>query len=105
MLGNRFATSFHTSRKVYEDMTDESSERLAGLLNEMKQITNREFWEVSERGTNFTYISDEQKAQVRNFKISLTQKQLPLFFSWFTNLSTDSKEEKVTNKNKKHQDL
>lgn len=47
-------------------MTDEPPERLAHLLNEMRHITNREFWEVSERGTNFTYISDEQKAQVHN---------------------------------------
>lgn len=34
-------------------------------------MTTREFWEVSERGVNFTYISQEQKDQ------------LGRFFSWF----------------------
>jgi hypothetical protein len=46
---------------------------LTALFRELSNITNREFFEVSERGTNFQYIPDDQKAQ------------LPLFFSWFKN--------------------
>jgi hypothetical protein len=42
---------------------------MQGLLN----VTNKEFWEVTERGTNFSYISDSQKAQ------------LYVFFGWFDN--------------------
>lgn len=36
-------------------------------------VSNKEFWEVSERGTNFMFLTPEQKAQ------------LPIFFSWFKN--------------------
>jgi hypothetical protein len=48
-------------------------ERLTALFKELNNITNREFFEVSERGTNFQFIPDDQKAQ------------LPIFFSWFAN--------------------
>lgn len=61
------------ARAIQEDFADESHKRLWGLLQELQNVTNREFWEVSERGTNFTFLSQEQK------------QQLPIFFSWFKN--------------------
>lgn len=65
------------ARKIQEDFADESHKKLWGLMKELQNITNKEFWEVSERGTNFTFLTPEQKAQ------------LPLFFSWFKNFTEE----------------
>lgn len=47
-------------------------------MEELKNVSNREFWEVTERGTNFTWLTPQQKSQ------------LPLFFSWFKNFVSAS---------------
>lgn len=65
------------ARKIQEDFVEDSHKRLWGLMKELQNISNKEFWEVSERGTNFTYLGPDQKAQ------------LPLFFSWFKNFSEE----------------
>lgn len=45
---------------IHDDFAEESHKRLWGLQQELLNVTNREFWEVSERGTNFTYLPVEQ---------------------------------------------
>ena len=51
---------------------------LRGIWKELAQLKDREFWEVNDRGSNFDYLSDEQKAE------------LPRFFSWFPALYDDA---------------
>jgi hypothetical protein len=63
----------HYAKQIQEEIADESQKRLWGLLQELQNVSNREFWEVSERGTNFIFLTPEQK------------QQLPVFFSWFKN--------------------
>jgi hypothetical protein len=65
---------------------------MMALLNELQSITNREFWEVSERGTNFTFISPEQKAQ------------LPVFFSWFKNFDKPEESQQILQDSKPQQE-
>jgi hypothetical protein len=74
LLGN----APHYARKIHDDFPNETHKRLWSFMYELLYISNREFWEVSERGTNFTYMTPEQK------------KQLPVFFSWFKNFVSDS---------------
>ena len=59
------------AREVYYDMKDERAERLASIRDELLSVHSREFWEVSDRGENFDYLSGEQK----NMLLS--------FFEWF----------------------
>lgn len=46
-------------------------------MKEIQNITNKDFWEVTERGTNIHWLTVEQKAQ------------LPHFFSWFKNFTEE----------------
>jgi hypothetical protein len=62
------------ARRIYEDMIDEPAQRLSSIWNELERLDTREFWEVNDRGTNFDYLTPEQKAQLR------------VYFSWFEGL-------------------
>lgn len=59
------------ARKIYFDMIDEPADRLQSIWSELRSLDTREFWEVNDRGTNFDYLTPEQKAQ------------LATFFDWF----------------------
>lgn len=59
------------AREVFRDMRDERPERLASIRDELLAVESREFWEVSDRGANFDYLSPERK------------EQLLAFFEWF----------------------
>jgi hypothetical protein len=59
------------AREVFQDMKDERPERLASIRDELLNVHSREFWEVSDRGVNFDYLSGERK----NCLLS--------FFEWF----------------------
>jgi hypothetical protein len=59
------------AREVWTDMRDERPERLASIRDELLAVESREFWEVSDRGVNFDYLEDTQKAE------------LVRFFTWF----------------------
>ncbi len=65
------------AREIYQDMAMESPERLRSIREEMLSITSREFWEVIDRGTNFDYLDDARKDQLRRF------------FRWFPRLAQD----------------
>lgn len=62
------------ARRIQSDMKNEPAERLRGIWQELAALRSREFWEVNDRGSNFDYLSDEQKGE------------LPRFFSWFPSL-------------------
>jgi hypothetical protein len=55
------------ARRIYDDMASESAERLRSIRDEMLAITSKDFWEVVDRGTNFDYLSDERKDELRKF--------------------------------------
>ena len=65
------------AKEIRRDMADEPAERLRSIWQELKALDTREFWEVNDRGTNFDYLTDEQK------------KQLSTFFGWFPELAEE----------------
>lgn len=66
------------ARRIQADMKNEPPDRLRGIWQELAALRTREFWEVNDRGSNFDYLSDEQKAE------------LPRFFAWFPALNKDA---------------
>jgi hypothetical protein len=55
------------ARAIYDDMAQESPERLRSIRDELLAITSKHFWEVVDRGTNFDYIDDARKEKLREF--------------------------------------
>jgi hypothetical protein len=68
------------ARRIQADMKSEPAERLRGIWQELAALRTREFWEVNDRGSNFDFLTDDQKLQ------------LPVFFSWFPIIATDAVE-------------
>lgn len=62
------------ARQVYTDMADEDLARLASIRDELYGVQTAEYWEITDRGTNFDYLPSERKAQ------------LSKFFLWFSDL-------------------
>jgi hypothetical protein len=62
------------ARRIQRDMSEEPKERLRSIWLELESLESREFWEVNDRGTNFDYLSPEQK------------NRLETFFGWFEGL-------------------
>jgi hypothetical protein len=55
------------ARAVFRDMHDERAERLASIRDELLAVESREFWEVSDRGVNFDYLTPEHKERLLEF--------------------------------------
>ncbi len=53
--------------KIFEDMQDEPAERMEAIRNEMLAVTDRKFWEVTDRGVDFFYMDSEQKKYLNLF--------------------------------------
>jgi hypothetical protein len=62
------------AQRIFADMAMETTERLRSIRDELLSITSKDFWEVTDRGTNFDYVDEPRKARLREF------------FSWFPNL-------------------
>jgi len=62
------------ARRIFNDMATESTERLRSIRDELLSITAKDFWEVTDRGTNFDYVDEARKAHLRQF------------FGWFPSL-------------------
>jgi hypothetical protein len=60
-----------SAREVFRDMRYESPARLASIRDEILSVTSPEFWEITDRGTNFDFIPAARK------------RQLVEFFGWF----------------------
>jgi Predicted membrane protein (DUF2254) len=56
----------HAAR-IQRDMADEPPDRLRSIWQELVSLESREFWEVNDRGTNFDYLSPEQKNRLADF--------------------------------------
>jgi hypothetical protein len=59
------------ARRIYDDMKYESRERLRTIHLELAELADPEWWEITNRNTNWDYLSELEK------------EQLPVFFSWF----------------------
>ncbi|HEY5089740.1 MAG TPA: DUF2254 family protein [Polyangia bacterium] len=55
------------ARAIFDDMANESAERLRSIRDEMLAITSKDFWEVVDRGTNFDYVPEARKEKLRQF--------------------------------------
>ena len=66
------------ARQIFDDMKDERPERLRSICDELLAIESKDFWEVIDRGTNFDYVDDARKAQLK------------VFFSWFPSLKKEA---------------
>lgn len=62
------------ARQVFRDMEAERAERLASIRDELLAVRSQEFWEISDRGVNFDYLSPVRKAKMLEF------------FDWFGDL-------------------
>ncbi|HEY4187485.1 MAG TPA: DUF2254 family protein [Polyangia bacterium] len=62
------------AQKIFADMAMETTERLRSIRDELLSITTKDFWEVTDRGTNFDYVDEPRKARLREF------------FGWFPDL-------------------
>jgi len=62
------------ARAIFDDMAQESPERLRSIRDELLSITAKDFWEVVDRGTNFDYLDPAGKERLREF------------FGWFGRL-------------------
>jgi hypothetical protein len=61
------------ARAIFQDMKEEPLERMMSIEEEMMEIKIAEYWEVSDRGKNFDYLSPDRR------------KHLETFFLWFQN--------------------
>ena len=62
------------ARRVYNDMAGEEMRRLSSIREELLAVRSPEYWEITDRGANFDYISPDRKHLLIEF------------FSWFPNL-------------------
>ncbi|MCA9658791.1 MAG: DUF2254 domain-containing protein, partial [Myxococcales bacterium] len=74
----------HLARRISDDMQGEPEKRLRSIWHELRSLESREFWEVNDRGTNFDYLTPQQKDT------------LPTFFGWFEDLRAPEREDSVT---------
>jgi hypothetical protein len=65
------------ARRIAEDMRAEDPRRLRSMWTELANLDTPEFWEVNDRGSNFDYLTPDQKAT------------LPRFFGWFDGLQVE----------------
>ncbi len=55
------------ARQVYRDMEHEQPSRLQSIRDELLRVRSAEFWEISDRGINFDYLSPARKAKMLDF--------------------------------------
>eukprot|EP01116_Phalansterium_solitarium_P022085 TRINITY_DN7166_c0_g1_i1.p1 TRINITY_DN7166_c0_g1~~TRINITY_DN7166_c0_g1_i1.p1 ORF type:complete len:722 (-),score=241.38 TRINITY_DN7166_c0_g1_i1:267-2432(-) len=77
------------ARQIKADFSKESVSSLWALMQSMQNNSNKELWEVSERGTNFTYMTPDQKSE------------LPTFFSMFEGFVENVHKEQTLSEQKK----
>ncbi|RMH00559.1 MAG: DUF2254 domain-containing protein [Deltaproteobacteria bacterium] len=53
--------------RIQRDMATEPPARLRSIWRELAQLEDREFWEVNDRGTNFDYLTPQQKSRLGEF--------------------------------------
>lgn len=52
---------------IRKDMRHEETRRLELIRDEILAVTHRKFWEITDRGMNFDYVTPELRPQIRRF--------------------------------------
>lgn len=55
------------ARMVCDDMRHEPPERLAAIRSALQGVTNKDFWEIIDRGRNFEYMPEAQRRTLAQF--------------------------------------
>ncbi len=55
------------ARRVAEDMREEPSDRLSQIRLQLERVTTKDFWEIIDRGRNFEYMPEAQRAKMEEF--------------------------------------
>ncbi len=55
------------AREVFKDMESERPERLGSIRDELLKVRSAEFWEISDRGQNFDYLTPDRKERLLEF--------------------------------------
>ncbi|MFK8001441.1 MAG: DUF2254 family protein [Polyangiales bacterium] len=66
------------AREIFRDMEGERRDRLASIRDELLNVMTDEFWEISDRGVNFDFLTPERKDALK------------VFFAWFGDLPRES---------------
>ena len=54
-------------QRIFEDMKVEPKARMMAIRDEMMAVTERKFWEVTDRGVDFFFMEDQQKRYLNEF--------------------------------------
>ena len=68
----------HLAREIFHDMEGGRRDRLASIRDELLNVSTGEFWEISDRGVNFDFLTPDRK------------EALKVFFAWFGDLPRES---------------
>jgi hypothetical protein len=55
------------ARKIHADMAHEEGPRMASIFDELRQVDSPEYWEITDRGVNFDYLTPERKVKLEQF--------------------------------------
>ena len=55
------------ARRIADDMSHEPKLRLMSIFDALSSVTSKDFWEIIDRGRNFEFMPDEQRAQLHEF--------------------------------------
>lgn len=55
------------ARLIARDMQSEPAERLASIQRALEAVTSKDFWEIIDRGRNFEFMPEKQRARLAEF--------------------------------------
>ena len=55
------------AQRIAADLRGEKPDRLASIRAELLAVSDREFWEVTDRGVNFDYLDGARKEKLNEF--------------------------------------
>ncbi len=55
------------ARRIARDMSEEPAERLALIRAQLESVTTQEFWEITDRGGNFEFMPERERAELATF--------------------------------------
>jgi hypothetical protein len=66
------------ARRIFDDMSAEPISRLRAIRGELMAVESKDFWEIIDRGRNFEFVPEPQRAP------------LARFFGWFDGIDRDA---------------
>jgi hypothetical protein len=55
------------ARLIAKDMESEPAERLTSIRRALESVTSKDFWEIIDRGRNFEFMPEKQRARLAEF--------------------------------------